>query len=75
MSYVEIKRIDCTDNHGNKYIVIVRQKIISKAFTGVMQKNKGHIDFILADGRGVKMIGDDYNTFEIFDDETRIKAI
>ncbi|MFC0246610.1 hypothetical protein ACFOLL_17015 [Falsochrobactrum ovis] len=76
MSFVEIERINCADDEGNKYVVIVRQEIISKSFGGVVQKIKGHKDFILSDGRHVKMIGKDYKTFEILDsNEARIKAV
>ena len=38
MAFVELDRIDCADDLRNEYVVIVRQKIISKTFAGVMQK-------------------------------------
>lgn len=76
MGYIEIKRITCLDDKDNEYIIIMRQKIISKALGGIVQKNKGHIDFILADGTHVNMIGDDYKTFELLDvNRTQLKAI
>ena len=76
MAFVEIDSISCIDELGNEYIVIVRQKIFSKLFGGVMQKAKGHIDFTLDDGRHINMIGNDFKIFELVDDsKTRIRAI
>lgn len=76
MSFVEIDRINCIDEQGNEYIVIVHQNILSKKTYDGLLKSKGRKIITLSDGQHVNMIGHDYKTFQILNEyNTLIKAI
>lgn len=64
----EVERITCADEHGARYTVIVRQRIRHhRPLDGPVQKVKGALDLILADGRDVNALDDELNTFQILD--------
>jgi len=76
MAFVEIDRINCIDDHGNEYTVIVSENILTYNGMDSSSKAKGRKAIILSDGRKIKMIGNDFKVFETLDDnEIRIKAI
>lgn len=76
MSFVEIDRIHCIDDHSNEYVVIVTENILTYKAMDSSSKDKGKKEIVLSDGLHINMIGDDFKLFELLDDnKTRIRAI